>query len=77
MTDVEWSAAVKRRYGKHCHWPGCVFVNPSIESAHVVPRWQGETRHDVSNGIPLCFMHHRQFDLYSIEKRVKLAGLMR
>ena len=76
LTDQQWSRKVKKRYGNHCHWPGCRHVNTQIEAAHIVPRWDYTKRFDVSNGIPLCSVHHRNFDSMTLEKRTKFLKLV-
>lgn len=76
MTDSEWSQKVKERYGSYCHWPVCFHIDPLIESAHIIPRWDKDHRHNIQNGIPLCSDHHRTFDELTSTAREKMVRLM-
>ena len=56
--DRIWSDKIKIRDKHSCQICG-ITNGASIESAHVIPRTFMETRHDMKNGIALCYLHHK------------------
>lgn len=56
--DKIWSNKIKIRDKHSCQICG-ITNGASIESAHIIPRTFMETRHDMKNGIALCYLHHK------------------
>jgi|SRR3990167_6866946 len=58
--DVEWRKLVKIRDNNKC----CICNNAKfVHIHHILPRENKMLRHDVSNGVALCPLHHK----YSLE----------
>ena len=55
--DIRWAHDVKENHGWICF--KCGVWSLRLEAAHIVPRRYLATRHDVSNGVPLCHTCHR------------------
>lgn len=55
--DKLWSELVRYRDGHHCRVNGC--LHDSCHAHHIFSRRHTSTRFDVSNGISLCFAHHK------------------
>jgi predicted restriction endonuclease len=57
--DRLWSSLVRELHGSNCLRCGSADL---VQAAHLVPRRHREVRHDIRNGIPLCWQCHYQHD---------------
>lgn len=90
--DELTALAVKVRDGFACRAPGCrkvwqpqvrengkVIVGEDCHWAHIIPRARGlAVRHEIENGLTLCFSHHKEFDRLKDKARLdflKMAGV--
>lgn len=78
LLDELTALTVKARDGFRCRASDCskqwlpvmlaggrVIVAEDCHWAHIVPRVRGlALRHEMDNGITLCFKHHKQFDAF-------------
>lgn len=85
LLDELTALAVKARDQFHCRASGCakqwlpvmlasgrVLVAEDCHWAHIVPRARGlALRHEMNNGITLCFRHHKQFDALDESQRLE------
>lgn len=56
-----WRKDVYKRDHHKCQWPGCKYRGRKVYAHHIRP-WSSypSLRFDVSNGITLCYNHHKQ-----------------
>lgn len=73
--DARWSKAVRERDNYTCQRCGKQHLTNSVglHAAHVFSRGIKRTRHDIDNGISLCYGDHRWFDSRSKEDRETFA----
>ena len=71
--DVLWSKVVKRKAGGKC----ALCPAPAVNSHHNIRRQNLRFRHDVDNGIALCFRHHRAGEESAHESPLAFAELFR
>jgi 5-methylcytosine-specific restriction endonuclease McrA len=63
--DLAWSKAVRERDGYRCQlcgrWygPGSGRAVQGLHAAHIFSRNNLAVRHDLDNGVTLCYAHHR------------------
>jgi predicted restriction endonuclease len=66
--DLKWQKAVRERDNFTCQFPGCGTYNKHIDTHHVAKRSQRpDLRHEMSNGICLCRLHHNWTDTHHDE----------
>lgn len=53
-----WRAAVLRRAGGRCQWPGCGRAGTRLFADHIVELKDGGRPFDLANGQALCGSHH-------------------
>ena len=87
LLDELTALTVKARDKFHCRASGCgkqwlpvmlaggrVLVAEDCHWAHIVPRARGlSLRHELGNGLTLCFRHHKKFD--ALDESEKIAFL--
>lgn len=56
--DIEWAKQVKERDHYTCQRCGAKHQSRGMHAAHIVSRRYKQTRHDLENGITLCFGCH-------------------
>lgn len=60
----KFANAVKARDNHRCTIEGCTTPTDRIVAHHIVPLAQGGTD-SLSNGITVCWAHHRELDRYA------------
>lgn len=55
------ASAISARDGERCFTPGCTSAHTALQVHHVVP-WREGGKTVTSNGILLCYWHHRRVD---------------
>lgn len=60
-----FSSAVRSNYGDQCCFPGCDVAEPEFLVGAHIARWADveHLRGDVANGLCLCLMHDKAFEL--------------
>lgn len=73
--DRRWSQEVRERDDYTCQRCGRMHERNSVglHAAHIFSRGIMRTRHDIDNGISLCYGDHRWFDSRSKEDREAFA----
>lgn len=73
--DRRWSKAVRERDGYKCQRCFTQHTTNSVglHAAHIFSRGIKRTRHDLDNGISLCYGDHRWFDSRSKEDKEAFA----
>jgi hypothetical protein len=73
--DRRWSRAVRERDEFTCQRCGTKHAENSfgLHAAHVFSRGIQRTRHDLDNGLSLCYGDHRWYDSRSREEREEFA----
>lgn len=74
MDDIEWSSHVHSKYEGRCGWALCGYSG--TDAAHIIPRSNKNTRHNVNNGILLCRMHHNIFDALPKNKKLLISKIL-
>jgi hypothetical protein len=76
--DTLWAQIVKDRAGWVCEWCGKDKSQSKMEAAHIIPRGEGITRHDLDNGWCGCYYCHNHRwhsdPLLANEFAIKLKG---
>ena len=84
LLDELTALTVKARDKFHCRASGCgkqwlpvmlsggrVLVAEDCHWAHIVPRARGlSLRHELGNGLTLCFRHHKKFDALDESEKI-------
>ena len=55
--DKQWTEQVKKRDENICQV--CGSKSKMLNAHHIIPKSYNETRHDLNNGITLCFKCHK------------------
>lgn len=76
--DRKWSRAVRERDAYTCQRCGAVHAPNSqgLHGAHIFGRGKLAVRHDVENGIALCYGCHRFIDGHKEEKELLARALL-
>ena len=67
--DIKWAKLIKKRDNWTCQKCGTVYPKKSrgLHAAHIFSRRFKRTRHDVLNGVSLCFGCHMNFHSSPLE----------
>lgn len=78
LADSRWSKAVRERDGYRCRRCGKQHATNStgLHAAHIFSRGILRTRHDVINGLAMCWGCHVVFDHMEKSERENFARLM-
>lgn len=76
--DARWSKAVRERDNYTCQRCGAVHASNSqgLHAAHIFSRGIKRIRHDLVNGIALCYGCHRHIDSHAADKEALARRLL-